>query len=73
MVELPRHALLEALADGFCMVDAGYRISYWNAAAERLFGVDRADALGRALWNVVPGTADAQVRERLARVVARVE
>ncbi|HYR10908.1 MAG TPA: PAS domain-containing protein, partial [Longimicrobium sp.] len=68
MVEIPRHALLEALADGFCMVDAGYRISYWNAAAERLFGVDRADALGRALWNVVPGTADRQVRERLARV-----
>jgi PAS domain S-box-containing protein len=69
MVEVSRHAVLEALADGFCIVDAGYRITYWNAAAERLFGVDRADALGRALWSVVPGTADAQVRERLARVV----
>ncbi len=68
MVELNRHAVLEALADGFCIADAGYRISYWNAAAERLFGVDRADALGRALWSVVPGTADGQVRERLARV-----
>jgi protein-histidine pros-kinase len=69
MVEPSRHAVLEALADGFCIVDAGYRITYWNAAAERLFGVDRADALGRALWSAVPGTADRQVRERLARVV----
>jgi PAS domain S-box-containing protein len=68
MVEPARHAVLEALADGFCIVDSDYRISYWNAAAERLFGVDRADALGRALWSVVPGTADRQVRERLARV-----
>ena len=68
MVELNRHAALEALADGFCMTDAAYRVTYWNAAAERLFGVDRADALGRALWSVVPGASDPQVRERLARV-----
>ncbi|HEY0015764.1 MAG TPA: ATP-binding protein [Longimicrobium sp.] len=68
MVELPRHAALEALADGFCIADAGYRITYWNAAAERLFGVARAEALGRGLWDVVPGAADPRLRERLARV-----
>ena len=61
-------AALEALADGFCMVGADYRITYWNAAAERLFGVDRAEALGRDLWSVVPGVADPALRERLARV-----
>ena len=68
MVELPRHAALEALADGFCIADAGYRVTYWNAAAERLFGVARAEALGRDLWSVVPGAADPRLRERLARV-----
>ncbi|HEX2076449.1 MAG TPA: PAS domain-containing protein [Longimicrobium sp.] len=62
------HAALEALADGFCMADAGYRITYWNAAAERLFGVSRAEALGRDLRSVVPGAGDPQLRERLARV-----
>ena len=67
-VELPRHAALEALADGFCIADADYRVTYWNAAAERLFGVTRAEALGRALWDVLPGTADPHVRERLVRV-----
>jgi PAS domain S-box-containing protein len=68
MVELPRHAALEALADGFCIADAGYRITYWNAAAERLFGVARVEALGRELWSVVPGASDPRLRERLARV-----
>jgi PAS domain S-box-containing protein len=67
-VHVPRHAALEALADGFCIADAGYRVTYWNAAAERLFGVERADAMGRALWDVIPGAADPRIRERLARV-----
>jgi PAS domain S-box-containing protein len=67
-VEVPRHAALEALADGFCIADADYRVTYWNAAAERLFGVERAEALGRALWDVLPGTGDPRVRERLVRV-----
>ena len=67
-VEVPRHAALEALADGFCIADGDYRVTYWNAAAERLFGIARAEAMGRALWDVLPGTADPRIRERLARV-----
>jgi PAS domain S-box-containing protein len=66
-VEQP-HAVLEAMADGFCIADADYRVTYWNAAAERLFGVTRGDALGRVLWDVLPGASDPRVRERLARV-----
>ncbi|HEU0016102.1 MAG TPA: ATP-binding protein [Longimicrobium sp.] len=60
-----RHAALEALADGFCMADAEYRITYWNAAAERLFGLPRAEVLGRELWTAIPGLADPEVRARL--------
>ena len=67
-VQLPRHAALEALADGFCIADAAQRITYWNAAAERLFGVDRGEAVGRTLTAVLPGAADPEFRERLARV-----
>jgi len=66
-VEQPQ-AVLEAMADGICIADADYRVTYWNAAAERLFGVARAEALGRVLWDVLPGAADPRVRERLARV-----
>ena len=68
LVETSRPAALEALADGFCIVDADFRVTYWNAAAERLFGVARGEALGRALGEVVPGLGDPRVRERLARV-----
>lgn len=48
------HPGLEALEDGFCMVDRGWRVLYWNAAAERMLGADRASALGRNLWDLVP-------------------
>ena len=71
-VELPRHAALEALADGFCIADADYRVTYWNAAAERLFGVARGEALGRVLWDVLPGAArPARARAAGARSRAR--
>ncbi len=63
--------VLEALADGFCTADAEYRVTYWNPAAERLFGVSRAEALGRALWAVVPGLEGPELRERLARASER--
>lgn len=65
--ELPRHAALDALADGFCMADAAHHVTYWNAAAERLFGVPRRDALGRGLWELLPAPGTAELRERLAR------
>jgi PAS domain S-box-containing protein len=66
---LARNPGLEALADAFCMVDADWRITYWNAAAERWFGVSRQEALGRAYWEVLGGAADSLRRETLAAAV----
>lgn len=51
---------LEALADGVCVLDRDWRVSYWNAAAERLLAIPRRRLLGRVLWNEFPllrGTA----------------
>jgi PAS domain S-box-containing protein len=51
---------LEALADGVCILDRNWRISYWNAAAERLLAIPRRRLLGRVVWNEFPllrGTA----------------
>jgi len=50
------HPGLEALADGFFMLDTEWRIAYWNAAAVRMFGVPRDRAVGRGLWSVVPAS-----------------
>jgi two-component system, sensor histidine kinase len=51
---------LEALADGVCILDRDWRITYWNAAAERLLGLRRQRMLGTVVWNEFPllrGTA----------------
>jgi PAS domain S-box-containing protein len=50
----PVHPGLEALDDGFYMVDAAWRVTYWNRAAERLLGISREEVLGRVLWGVFP-------------------
>jgi PAS domain S-box-containing protein len=56
----PHHPGLEALDDGFCMVDAEWRITYWNAAAERYLGLRRNRVGGRALWEVLPAWRDGE-------------
>jgi PAS domain S-box-containing protein len=45
---------LEALADGVCILDRDWRVSYWNGAAERLLAIPRRRLLGRVLWNEFP-------------------
>ncbi|MDX7953449.1 EAL domain-containing protein, partial [Lichenihabitans sp. Uapishka_5] len=43
-----------ATAEAFLCVDTKGRISYWNTAAESLFGYKREDAIGRSLDLIVP-------------------
>lgn len=64
----PPSSVLDAIQDGVYAIDAEWRISYWNAAAERLFGISREAALGRALREVLPRTDDA-AWESLRRVM----
>jgi signal transduction histidine kinase len=63
--DVPRHPGLEALRDGFALLDAGWRVTYWNAAAERMLGAAREAVVGRRLWDVVPGVDEGEMRERL--------
>ena len=66
---MPRNPGLEALSDAFCMVDARWRVAYWNAAAERWFGVPREEALGKPFEEAVGPLAGALTRERLGAVM----
>jgi signal transduction histidine kinase len=50
----PSHPGLEALEDGFCMLDADWRVTYWNRSAERLTGIRRERMLGSVLWERLP-------------------
>jgi PAS domain S-box-containing protein len=65
------HPGLEALEDGFFMVDGDWRITYWNPTAARLFSVDRKAVLGRSLWGAVPPLAGSAVEKELERAMKR--
>ena len=47
-------ALTEALADAVIACDAQGAVVLWNAAAERMFGFTRAEALGQSLDLIIP-------------------
>ncbi len=47
------HAILEGIADGVLVTDQNGRIILFNAAAERLLGIKREDALGRLMDEMV--------------------
>jgi len=40
------HDILDQIADGVYLVDASYRIIYWNRAAERITGFGAAEVIG---------------------------
>ncbi len=42
-------------SDGVFAIDHNMRVVYWNAAAERVFGVDEAAAMGRRCDEIVAG------------------
>ncbi len=46
---------LEHMGDAFFSLDPSWRVTYMNAAAERMLGRDRASLVGRTLWAQFPG------------------
>ena len=48
--------LLEAMPSGFLSLDAEWRFTVLNSAAERLLGQDRGELLGRTIWEAFPDT-----------------
>jgi PAS domain S-box-containing protein len=63
-------AALDGLADGYVAIDAQWRVTAINAAAERFYGVFREEVLGRAIDEIWPGVMDgasaALIRETMA-------
>src|SRR5687768_5496859 len=43
-------AALDALDAGIVGISPDWRLIYWNAPAERLTGINRADVLGANVW-----------------------
>ena len=62
---------LERTPIGCVIFDRDVRISYWNPAAERIFGFAAAEAVGRSAFDLlVPPAAQRETREIAARIAA---
>jgi PAS domain S-box-containing protein len=61
--------LLEASPGAVVLYDTALRVTEWNATAERLYGFDRGDVLGRPL-QTVPEEKEPELRDLLRRVEA---
>jgi PAS domain S-box-containing protein len=49
------NAILNAASDAIVYADREGAIRFWNAGAERIFGIPVAEALGRSLDIIIPG------------------
>lgn len=62
-------ALLEAVSDAFYAIDAEWRFTLLNRAAENFFGMRREDILGRVVWDVLPAAKGTPVELHLRRAM----
>lgn len=60
-------AILNSMADGFCAVDEGWRLTFVNAAAQRIFRRDAEELLGEPLWRLFPRKHEQQCRRAIAQ------
>ncbi|HEX7383984.1 MAG TPA: ATP-binding protein [Burkholderiaceae bacterium] len=53
-----RRNVLESMADAFLALDAEWRITYANGAAERIYATPRERLIGRDFWQAFPGLGE---------------
>ena len=53
-----RRNVLESMTDAFMAFDADWRITYVNAAAERIYRTPRERLVGHDFWHTFPGLGD---------------
>jgi PAS domain S-box-containing protein len=65
--------MLDSVGQAVIATDMNHRLIYWNAAATRLFGWSRAEALGRPLADVLPAQAGPEQQARIMAMLSRGE
>ncbi|WP_244639641.1 PAS domain-containing protein [Aureimonas endophytica] len=61
--------VLDAVSDGFVAVDANWRITLFNRAAEDAFGRERDNVLGQELWDAFPEVCATPYGQHLKQVM----
>src|SRR5262245_41484773 len=68
--EATGHALLQSASEGIVLINASGRITLVNAAAERMFGYERAELVGQLLEVLLPDHARSAHAEHRAHYFA---
>jgi signal transduction histidine kinase/DNA-binding response OmpR family regulator len=61
--------VLESIAEGFIAVDADWKFTYVNAAAEKIYGRSREAVLGRSIWEAFPELCGSAFEEPFRRAM----
>ncbi|MDE3057209.1 MAG: response regulator [Bacteroidota bacterium] len=56
--------ILESISGGFFALDADYRFTYWNRAAEEGTGYTRGEVIGKHVFEIFPNAQDAELGRR---------
>jgi len=64
------NALLEGIGEGFFALDAKWRFIAFNRSAEVIFGLSRADVIGKQIWEVSPGIVGTEFERRYRKVMS---
>ncbi|MBD1852572.1 ATP-binding protein [Leptolyngbya sp. FACHB-711] len=67
----PFAAVVENMAEAFFALDLTGRCTFLNARAERLFGVDRTNLLGKTLWDVFRVDPSSQLYQQSQQAITR--
>ena len=66
-----KNDILESIADAFYAVDKKWVVTYWNKEAENLLQKDRADIIGKNLWEEYVHLVDSDIYQYYQRAVDR--
>lgn len=64
------HGILESITESFTSVDADWRFTYVNKAAEQVFGIRRQQLLGKVVWDVFPPTIGTTIEREIRRAMS---
>jgi PAS domain S-box-containing protein len=64
------HNILESISEGFLAIDADWRVSYANQAAEQLIGIAREKLAGALFWDVFPQAPASTLEQGLRKSAA---
>jgi PAS domain S-box-containing protein len=61
--------ILEGISGGFFALDKDYNFTYWNHAAEEGTGLQRAEVLGKNVFEIFPNAKNAEQGERYRKAM----